>query len=138
MPTPRTRQRGEGKVGCIISLVVLLVLGGAAAKLVPYWWDLDQFFSSADELASRAGTIASTPEKGEETIKTQLMAKARELELPEAARPGAVTVSVTSGGDSSNGRCTIRIKFSRTLDFYGLTSTVWATDKTIAKPWGKY
>ncbi|MBI4911744.1 MAG: hypothetical protein HY823_03315 [Acidobacteria bacterium] len=130
-------QRGEGKVGCIASLIVFLLVGAAAAKLVPYWWDVDQLASTADELASRAGTIAPAGQDARETIKAQLLSKAREQNLPEAAKAGAITISIQQGADFG-GMCTIRLNFSRNIDFYGITSYTWTTDKTISKPWGRY
>lgn len=125
------RQRGEGKIGCIVSLVVLLVLGAIAAKIVPYWWTADQFINSADELASRVGVI------GKESVIAQLRVKASELELFEATKPGAVTVNVSST-DGQTGMCAIDIRFQRELDFYGITKYTWVTEKQIRKPWGRF
>ncbi len=122
-------QRGEGKIGCIVSLVVLVILGGIAAKIVPYWWAVDQLISSADELASRAGVL------NDATLAAQLKTKAGELELNEALKPGAIGISKL--GDSS-GTCTITLKFKRDIDFYGVTSYTWVTDKRIAKPYARY
>jgi hypothetical protein len=123
-------QRGEGKIGCIISLLVFLILGGVAFKIVPYWWAVDQLINTADELASRAGLLKS------ETLLAQLKAKAREQEIPEAMKPGAIGVSITGGGES--GMCTITLRFSRDIDLFGVTKVNWATDKRISKPWGRY
>jgi hypothetical protein len=130
MARNRQGQRGEGKVGCILSLLVFLVLAGVAAKIVPYWWSVDQLVNTADELASRAGVLNN------DTLMAQLKAKAREQELPEAMAPGAIRVTLQGAGES--GMCTITLKFSRDLDMYGITKFTWATDKTISKPWGRY
>ncbi len=130
MSAYRRSQRGEGKVGCIISLLAFLILAAVAFKIVPYWWSVDQLVSSADELASRAGVI------NQESVMAQLKAMARELELPEAVAPGAIAVSMS--GDGTMGTCTITLRFSRDLDMYGITKYTWTTDKRISKPWGRF
>jgi hypothetical protein len=130
MSSQRSRQRGEGKIGCIISLLVFLLLGAVAFKIVPFWWSMDQLASTADELASRAGML------NQETVLSQMKAKARDLELPEALAPGAMSVAMTGGG--TDGTCTITIRFSRDIDFYGITKYKWGMDKRITKPWGRY
>lgn len=125
-----TGQRGEGKIGCIVSLVAFLVLGAVAYKIVPYWWAVDQLVNTADELASRAGTLNA------DTITSQMKAKANDQELQEALKPGAIHVSISGVGE--NGMCTITLKFTREIDMYGVTKVTWATDKRISKPWGRY
>jgi len=130
MSRSRQAQRGEGKIGCIVSLLVFLILGGVAYKIVPYWWAVDQLINSADELASRAGMV------NRESILAQLKAKAREEEIPEATSPGAITVMITGSGES--GQCTITLRFERAIDLFGVTKVNWATDKRISKPWGRY
>ena len=126
--TPRhRRQRGEGKVGCIVTLLVFLVLVAVAAKIVPYWWSVDQLRDSADELASRAGLL------NDETIKAQIKAKAREQEIPEALAPNAIVVR--RQGSSNEGTMNIDLRFQRDLDFYGVYKYTWTTDKHIAKPY---
>lgn len=126
----RNGQRGEGKIGCIISLVVFVTLSATAFKIVPYWWAVDQLVSTADELASRAGTLNA------ETITSQMKAKANDQEIFEAMKPGAIAVSISGVGD--NGTCTINLRFTRDIDLYGVTKVTWATDKRISKPWGRY
>ena len=127
----RGTQRGEGKIGCIISLVVFVILLAAAFKIVPYWWAVDQLVSTADELASRAGTL--TPA----TLNAQMKAKAGELELGEAQAPGAISVNI-SGSSGSSGNCTISLRFSRDIDMYGITKITWNTNKSVSKPWARY
>lgn len=126
----RKAQRGEGKIGCIVSLLVFLILAGIGFKIVPYWWAVDQLVSSADELASRAGMLPK------ETLGAQLKAKAQELELHEAMKAGAIAVSIQ--GDGQTGSCSITLRFTRDIDMYGITKVTWATDKRIVKPWGRF
>lgn len=130
MSYQRGSQRGEGKVGCIASLLVFLILAAVAIKIVPYWWSVDQLANTADELASRAGVL------NVDTLTAQLKAKARDLELVEAMKPGAIRVAMQ--GDGQMGNCTITLRFSRDLDFYGITKYTWTTEKVITKPWGRF
>ena len=130
MTSTRSGQKGEGKIGCIVSLVVFLVLGAVAYKIVPYWWAVDQVVNTADELASRAGTLNA------DTITSQMKAKASDQEITEALKPGAIHVSISGSGE--NGMCTITLKFTRVIDMYGVTKVTWTTDKRISKPWGRY
>jgi len=74
----RKHQLGEGKIGCVVSILVLALFLMAGSKLVPYWWAIDQLKDNAEEMASRAGNL------NDDTIKLQLKAKARDLDLPEA------------------------------------------------------
>jgi hypothetical protein len=122
----RKRQRGEGKIGCVISILVLLVVIAIASKLVPYWWSVDQLGDNADELASRAGLLT------DETIKAQLKAKARELELPEALAPNAI--SLRRSGTEKEGSMVIELRFKRSIDFYGAYKYTWVTEKRVHKP----
>ena len=130
MTWKRSGQRGEGKIGCIVSLAVFVALGATAYKIVPYWWAVDQLVSTADELASRAGTLNA------DTITSQMKAKARDQEILEAMKPGAITVSISGAGDT--GTCTILLRFTRDIDLFGVTKVTWTTDKRISKPWGRY
>lgn len=122
----RNRQRGEGKIGCVVSILVLVLVIAVASKLVPYWWSVDQLRDNADELASRAGLLT------DETIKAQLRAKAKELELPEAMAPNAMILR--RSGSSREGSMAIELKFKRDIDFYGAYKYTWITEKRIYKP----
>jgi len=127
MTPNRKRQRGEGKIGCVVSILVLVLLIGVASKLVPYWWSVDQLGSTADELASRAGILT------DETIKAQLKAKARELEITEALAPNAM--SIRRAGTDKDGTMAIELRFKRNIDFYGAYTYTWVTEKKYIKPY---
>ncbi len=127
MTPNRKHQRGEGKIGCVASMLVFIVLIAAGAKLVPYWWAIDQLQGNADELASRAGLLT------DETIKAQLRAKARELELPEAMAANAIILR--RSGTPAEGSMAIELKFKRDLDFYGAYKYTWVTEKRVSKPY---
>jgi hypothetical protein len=122
----RKRQHGEGKIGCIVSILVLLLVIAVASKLVPYWWSVDQLGDSADELASRAGLLT------DDTIKAQLKAKAKELEITEALAPNAIVLR--RSGTDKDGTMVIELKFKRNIDFFGAYKYTWVTEKRVLKP----
>ncbi len=109
---PSTRhQRGEGKIGCIVSLAVFVIAGAAAIKAVPVLWGDNELESTAKDFATRAGQM-SVPQ-----IEVQIKTKARELEIPEALAPGAIKVTTTGPGD---GTCHVYLTYTRKVDFYGV------------------
>jgi len=105
-------QRGEGKIGCIISILVLAILVAAAFQVVPVLFSNNDFLSSVENIAGRAAIIP------QDTIEAQIKQKARELNIPEALATGAVVV--TKSGDDKSGTCTVRIRYTRKIDFYGI------------------
>lgn len=119
-------QRGEGKIGCIISLLVLGILGAAAFKAVPVYYGNSELVDACDFIASGAA------KKPLETVEREVKAKARELGVAEVlADKNAIWVSKT-GGDA--GTCTITLRYTRIIDFYGVYKWTLETDKRITKP----
>lgn len=120
-------QRGEGKIGCLFSLVFMGVFGAAAFKAVPVYY-------GNSELVDACGFIASgATKKPIETITREIKDKARELGIVEAvADKNAIKVTKSGGGEA--GTCTITIRYQRTIDFYGVYQWTLVTDKTISKP----
>ena len=131
MKTKPRSQAGEGKLGCMVSLAVLLVLAGIAYKIGPAYMHRNDMKSTAEDLASRAGIVSS------EAIAKQLRAKAVDMEILEALKPGAIVVQVSDATTSGmrEGRCTIRLNYIQHIDFYGVTSMDFGTDETISKPY---
>jgi hypothetical protein len=127
MTPNRMRQRGEGKIGCVLSILMFALLLGIGGKLVPYWWSVDQLRDNADELASRAGLL------NDDTIRAQLRAKAKDLELPEALAPNAITFR--RQGSEREGAMVIELRFKREIDFYGIYKYTWVTEKRVFKPY---
>lgn len=121
------RQRGEGKVGCFVSLFVLLAAVAVIYKAFPVYWNNSQFKDAAKELASRASVMSVA------AIETQLKAKALELEIPQAAAPGAI--SVQKSGDSNSGNCIVKLRYSQKIDFYGITDYKLDTEESISTPY---
>jgi hypothetical protein len=120
----RKAERGEGKVGCLISLAVFVVAALVVYKLLPVYLHYDELVTFAKESAVRAG-IQSTDD-----MQTALVNKAKVLEIREATVPGAIQVSRT--GDKNAGVCNITIKYSQNVDFFGVTSVKLDFDKSVS------
>jgi hypothetical protein len=120
-------QRGEGKIGCMVSLVVLVTLTAAAFKAVPVYWSDNELKDAAKDFASRASVLK------EEAIELQLRAKARDLEIGEAMVPGAIKVS--KSGDGTQGTCNIKIKYKRIIDFYSIYKWPVEVNTTVSAPY---
>jgi hypothetical protein len=126
MTTFRTPERGEGKIGCISSLVALVLVGAVLIKVVPVFYSNNNLVSAAEDLGSRAGVM----NKG--TVEQQLLAKVVELEIPEAAAKGATKVELQ--GDGHSGTCHITLHYTRKIDLYGIYTWSVETDKVISRP----
>ena len=121
------QQRGEGKIGCIISMLVLGVLGAAAVKAVPVYYGNSELTDACDFIASGAS------KKPIETLEREVKDKARELGVLEVLTDkNAIRITKTGGGDA--GTCTITLRYKRTIDFYGAYKWTLVTDKRITKP----
>jgi uncharacterized membrane protein len=121
------RQRGEGKIGCIVTMLVLVVVAAVAIKAVPVFWSDNELKDAAKDLASRASV---TPV---ENIELQLRTKARQLEIAEAMAPGALKAYKT--GDNQQGTCRIHLRYDRKVDLYGTYTWVISTDTDISAPY---
>lgn len=120
-------QRGEGKIGCIISLLVFGALAAAAYKAVPVYYSNSELVDACDFIASGAAR------KPAETIEREVKDKAKELGIHEIfADKNAIRVVKTGGGES--GTCTITLRYKRTIDFYGTYKWTLETNKRISKP----
>jgi hypothetical protein len=120
-------QRGEGKLGCLVSLLVLGLLGAAAAKAVPIYYGNSELIDACDFIASGASR------KPTETVEREVKDKARELGVVEAlADKNAIRATKVSGGEA--GTCTITLRYKRVIDFYGVYKYTLVTDKRITKP----
>ncbi len=127
MDSRHNRARGEGKIGCILSLLVFIIGIGVGLKVIPIYYNNNSLESYAGELAGQAGI------KNAATILAQLRDRAKELEIPEALRPGGITVSTS--GTSSEGTCTVQLHYSRPVDLYGVYRFEMTEEKRILKPY---
>ena len=121
------KQRGEGKFGCIVTLLILGAMGATAYKAVPV-------YIGNRELADACDFIASSGSKRPiETLEREVKEKARELGITEVlADKNAVRVTKTGGEDA--GTCIIILRYKQTIDFYGVYKWTLVTDKRISKP----
>jgi hypothetical protein len=127
MGSSRSSQRGEGKIGCILTLLVFVAAVAVALKLVPVYYANSNLSDYAGEVAGEAG-LYPVPE-----LEAKMRAKAGDLGIPEALADGAI--SITTRGTRSNGICSVTIDYSRTVDLYGAYPLVIATRKVVTRPY---
>jgi len=121
------KQRGEGKIGCIISILVLGILGAAAYRAVPVYYGNSELIDACDFIASGASR------KPIEIVEREVKDKARDLGVVEAlSTKNAIRVSKVGAGEV--GSCTITLRYKRVIDFYGVYKFTLETDKRITKP----
>jgi hypothetical protein len=121
------QQRGEGKIGCIVSLLVMGVLVAAAVKAVPVYYGDSELVDACDFIASGAS------KKPLETIEREVKDRAKELGVIEALTDkGAIRATKSGGGET--GLCTITLRYKRVIDFYGVYKYTRVVDKRISKP----
>jgi Tfp pilus assembly major pilin PilA len=120
-------QRGEGKIGCIISILFFGILAAAAYKAVQIYYGNSELIDACDFIASGAAG------KNIETLEREIKMKARDLGVVEVlTSKNAVRVSKTANGEA--GSCTITLHYKRTIDFYGAYQLSLVTDKSISRP----
>lgn len=91
----RRRERGEGKLGGLILLVVLLAGGLAAWNVVPVYYDHYDFIDKVNEICR---TPAFKARKGDESIKEMLMSEVSKRRL--GAWIGPESFAITSSSSS--------------------------------------
>lgn len=119
-------QRGEGKIGCIVTLLVLSVTVAAAIKVVPVLFSNNDFLNAVESIAGRAAVVPLP------NIEAQINQKARELNIPEALSPGAIVVTKT--WDNYQGTCVVRLNYTRNIDLYGIFSYPYKTETVKTVP----
>jgi hypothetical protein len=123
------RQRGEGKVGCTLTLLVFAALVAVGLKVVPVYYSNSDLADACHFIASSASRVPI------ELVEKQAKDKARELGMLDVlAQPGAITVSKTTTDPGTPGTCTIRLHYKQTIDLYGVYRFDIVTDKTISEP----
>ncbi len=123
----KTRQRGEGKLGCIVSLVVLGVIGAAGYKAFPIYYSDRELLDAVKDIGPKASGIPTS-----EGVEALVRAKARELEIPEVLGDvNAVHVTMTPSTTDVPGHCIIRLSYKRTVDFFGLYQYTFVTDERV-------
>jgi hypothetical protein len=89
----RKSERGEGKLGGLILLVVLLAGGLAAWHVVPVYYDHYDFVDKVNEICR---TPAYKARKGDESIKEMLMAEVSKRRLGTWIGPESFLITSSS------------------------------------------
>ncbi|HEX9082823.1 MAG TPA: hypothetical protein VF768_11120 [Holophagaceae bacterium] len=127
--TPLERQRGEGKVGCTLTLLVFGILVAIGLKVVPVYYANSELVDACKFIASSASRLPL------ELVEKQTRDKARELGMRDVlSQKDAITVSKDSTGMGDPGTCTIRLRYKQTIDLYGVYQFDIVTNKTITEP----
>lgn len=119
MTSKNQRMRGEGKIGCIFWILVLVVVGMIAAKVIPVKIESAEFYDYMEEQA-KFGLQASP-----EGIKRQIMRKAMDLDLPVKSE----NLTVERVAEEIRIHC----KYEIPIEFPGYTY-VWKFDEKINRP----
>ena len=122
MGSSHSRARGEGRMGCLLSIAALLVAAALAYKLVPVYYADSNL---ADYAADEAG-LHPIP-----ALEAMVRAKAEELQIPEALEEGAISIRTT--GSPSKGACTIVLDYTQPVDLYGIYPMAITTRKAITR-----
>ena len=113
--------RGEGRVGCMIWLAIVALVGYALYKIVPVKIDNSTFEDFITEQAS-FGSIKSTKQ-----IETEILAKAKDLGVP-------VTKDNLSIAKSRE-KITIEAHYDVNIVFFGGVYTYnWKRDLVVERP----
>jgi hypothetical protein len=127
MSHPHRSQRGEGKVGCIVSLLLLVAAVATLFKAFPVYYSNFELADACDLIATEASR------QPQEQVEANVKSKARELGIEEAKAPGAIRVTKSVTGQSGEGSCTIILHYKRSIDLYGLYKWDVDMDKRITK-----
>ena len=89
----RRRERGEGKLGGLIMLVLLLAAGLTAWNVVPVYYDHYDFVDKVNEICR---TPAYKARKGDESIKEMLMSEVSKRRLGQWIGPESFLITSSS------------------------------------------
>lgn len=120
-------ERGEGKIGCVFTLLILVSLVAAGLKIVPVFYSNSSLEDAAKEAAGQAA-LYTIP-----ALEAKLRSQAADMGIPEAGAKGAVKVTIS--GDRNAGMCTISLNYTRVVDLYGVYTLEIPTHKVITLPY---
>lgn len=106
------RQRGDVPVGCLIGFVVAVLVTVIAIKAVPVMVRVGEFDKEVKSQADRANRLEYTDKR----IRTNLLAKAGELDIPINSK--SIWINRTPA------RIRIRVRYELPISFPGYTY-VW-------------
>ncbi len=113
--------RGEGRLGCILWLAVLALVGYAGYKIIPVKVATSTFYDFMQEEASFASI------RDVKQLRQEILAKAQELEIPVTDENLVIKRARES--------ITIEAHYAITIDFFnGWKKYVWKFDQVVARP----
>jgi hypothetical protein len=113
--------RGEGKIGCILWLAVLALIGYGLYKIIPVKIATSEYYDFMQEEAA-FGSIRDVKQ-----LQKELLVKARELGVP--VTEDNLTIKRTREN------ITIEAHYSITVDFFnGWKKYVWKFDQVVSRP----
>jgi hypothetical protein len=112
-------RNGQGKLGCILWLLVLLAVVGVAAKLIPIKIRSAELYDYMEEQALFAGR------SGTETLKKRILERAKDLDLPLDKKNLKV--------ERRGGRIQIRATYTVPVELPGYTY-YWEFEHMIDRP----
>ncbi|MCU0293929.1 MAG: hypothetical protein MUF10_18425 [Thermoanaerobaculaceae bacterium] len=121
----RASERGEGKVGCVIGLIILAIALWVGIKFIPVRVAVASLQDFVEETAQKAGLLREGSQEGdtrEKQIIYLITRKADEERLPVKADNIEVRVN--------NQRCIIVVKYRVTIDF-GFYKYDWNVEHNV-------
>ena len=119
---PRTRwTRGEGRIGCILWLVVLAAIGHVLYVVVPVKIRASTFYDFMQEEASFASI------RPVNQLQKEILLKAKELQIP--VNEDNLVIKKTREAIQIEAHYTITVEF-----FKGLKVYVWKFDPVVVRP----
>ncbi len=112
----RSAGLGQGKVGCILWLVVLLVVGLVAYRAIPIKIAASQLYDYMDDQARFGGRASAA------ALRANVLRRAKELDLPVTARD----ITVRKKGGTIRMQC----KFTAPVNVLGYTYN-WDFDLVV-------
>lgn len=114
-------ERGEGRLGTLIGILVLAGFIYLGVKVVPLLINVYEFRDSIEEQAR----FAALPRHDDEVVKRNILLKARELDLPVGAKDVIVSRSST--------RIDIQVKYTLPIETPVYTYK-WSLDESLTAP----
>lgn len=122
----RMNQRGEGQIGSMIGLIVMIALAVAAFNIGPIYWQNYQF---EDRLTSIAGSFPPN-KNGDERAMAAVKAAVAESELLPYLDPETCTVTSAGG---IGGLRTVSCTYTREYKLFGSPKSV-TFEVTVSRP----
>ncbi|OLD65386.1 MAG: hypothetical protein DMF52_08355 [Acidobacteria bacterium] len=114
-------ERGEGKLGTLVGILVLAMFIYLGVKIVPILINIYEFRDSIEEQAR----FAALPRHDDEEVKRSILRKAQELQLPVGSKDVVV--------NRSSSRIDIRVKYTVPIET-PIYTYKWSLDESLTAP----